>query len=149
MSKLFNKSMMKAINVADLKNWKELVEKGVDILVEHGYATNKLTDAILDSTEKYGAYYVLEKGLAFLHAPVGEYNLKTGISIILLDDFIEFNNQSDKLGKIIITLSAIDNSSHMNLLEEFGKYFMNEEFKKEAFKINDIDTFLKLVDKYK
>ncbi|TNK92619.1 PTS sugar transporter subunit IIA, partial [Mycoplasmopsis pullorum] len=127
MSNLFNPKMTKYVN--DKLDWVEVINKGVEILVENGYAKQTLADAILESTKQFGAYYVLERGLALLHAAPGDYALKNGTSVMILDDFVRFNNQEDKEARIIVTLSAVDSSSHLNILQEFSHYFMNDEFK--------------------
>ncbi|UUD35429.1 PTS sugar transporter subunit IIA [Mycoplasmopsis caviae] len=147
MSQLFNKDMTKRLH--GVSDWKQVVHEGVKILVEFGYSKQSLEDAILESTKKFGAYYVLERGLAFLHAPVGDYSLKTGASVMILDDFVRFNEQEGKEAKIIITLSATDSNSHLSLLMELSNYFQNEEFKKEAYKVDTVDALMSLIEKYK
>ncbi|MEE3928085.1 PTS sugar transporter subunit IIA [Mycoplasmopsis ciconiae] len=147
MSKLFQKDLMEYNST--LNNWKDVVRHGVDLLVKKGCATQELADAIFKSTEEFGAYYVLEKGLALLHAAPGPYALKTATSLILLKDYVTFNNQPDKQAKIIITLSATDSTSHLEILQEFSHYFTNEEFKKEALEAKSLQEFEQLLQKYK
>lgn len=147
MSELFKKEMTKRLK--GVNDWKKVIHEGVKILVEHGYAKQTLEDAILESTKKFGAYYVLERGLAFLHAQPGDYSLKTGTSVMILDDFVRFNDQEGKEAKIVITLSAVDSNSHLSLLMELSEYFQNEEFKKQAYQANDVKILLDLVEKYK
>ncbi|EFF41114.1 PTS sugar transporter subunit IIA [Mycoplasmopsis alligatoris] len=147
MSKLFNPSMMEYDK--KLTDWKQVVNHGVNMLVENGYATAQLENAILESTEKYGAYYVLEKGIALLHAAPGDYILKNGTSTLILDKEVVFNNQSDKSARIIITLSAKDSTTHIGILQEFSHYFMNDDFKKEALKVKSLEEFNNLLEKYK
>ncbi|TNK91589.1 PTS sugar transporter subunit IIA, partial [Mycoplasmopsis pullorum] len=69
--------------------------------------------------------------------------------VMILDDFVRFNNQEDKEARIIVTLSAVDSSSHLNILQEFSHYFMNDEFKKEILQVKNIEEFWNLIDKYK
>lgn len=147
MSKLFNNNMLEYNHT--LKNWREVVFRGVELLAENGYATVKLADAIFESTSTYGAYYVLEEGLCLLHAKPGSYILKNGASTIILEDLIEFNNQKDKRAKIVITLAAKDSSSHIELIQEFAHYFTNENFKKSLYKVKTIQEFKKLVEEFK
>ncbi|UUD36929.1 ascorbate-specific PTS system enzyme II Ccomponent [Mycoplasmopsis californica] len=145
--KLFDKKMMEYRN--DLSDWKDVVCAGVDLLVKNKYATKELADAVFESTEQYGAYYVLEKGLALVHAKPGPYALKPGTSTLILDRYVKFNNQDDKEAKIIITLSAIDSTSHISIIQEFGEYFTDENFKKQALACESLQSFVKLLDNYK
>lgn len=136
--KLFNKNLAKQID----KNitWQDCVHQGVELLEKEGIATNKLADAIFESTEKYGAYYVLEKGLALLHAPSGDYNKKVGLSLLILPENVQFNNE-DKWARIILTLSAIDQVQHMELIQEFGELFMNPDVKDKLLNAKDLNEF--------
>lgn len=144
--KLFNQEISKEI--IEKVTWKDLVREGVDLLVQNGYATKGLEDAILESTAKHGAYYVLEKGIALLHAPVGPYALKTGTSLIYLPENVQFNNE-DKWARIIVTLSATDSTSHMGLIQEFGEIFTNEETKKKIFGTKNMKEFFELYNSLK
>ncbi|UUD36184.1 PTS sugar transporter subunit IIA [Mycoplasmopsis citelli] len=144
--KLFDPQLMQYM---DKKvSWKEAIHLGVDMLVKQNKATQKLEEEILLSTEKFGAYYVLEKGIALLHAPAGKYCLKAATSTLILNEEIIFNNQPDKVAKIIITLSAPDNNSHFELIAEFGNYFMNQEFKQRALNVKSKQEFLDLITQF-
>ncbi|WP_434336999.1 PTS sugar transporter subunit IIA [Mesomycoplasma conjunctivae] len=143
--KLFDKKMMV---FKDIKDWKEVVHEGVRILVENQKATWDLEKAIMESTAQFGAYYVLEKGIALLHAPVGAYCVEAAASILLLHNYVTFNNQEDKQAKIIVTLSAPNSNDHIDLISQFANYFGNQEFKKEAYQANSVEHFLDIVKKY-
>ena len=132
----------------DINDWKTAVKEGVNILVENGYATEALAEAIFKSTQENGAYYVLERGIALLHAPPADYSKKLGVSFMLLDKEIQFNNE-DKYAKLIFTLSAPDSTSHIGIIEEFGKIFTNVETKKQimdAKSIIEIKEILKKIN---
>ena len=144
--KLFNESLAKEITTQ--VTWKDLVKEGVELLVEGGFATQKLEDAILESTKQNGAYYVLEKGIALLHAPVGPYALKSGTSLIYLPENVQFNDE-DKWARIIVTLSATDATSHMGLIQEFGEIFMNNESKEKLFATKTMDEFFQVYNSLK
>ncbi|WAM10415.1 PTS sugar transporter subunit IIA [Mycoplasmopsis cynos] len=53
-----------------------------------------------------------------------------------------FNNQPEKMVKIIITLSAPDNISHFDFIKEFGDYFMNQDFKQKVLNIKSLRNLL-------
>lgn len=143
-SSLFNEKMLQWVD-QDL-SWKEVVNKGVQILVDNGYATSELADAIFESTRKYGAYYVLIPGLALLHAAPGDYALKTGTSTLILANEVEFNNDPEKKARIIITLSAPNNKDHMGLLQEFSHWFGNPDLAKKIINVKSLDEFKKVVN---
>lgn len=143
---LFNEKMTK---FSKIENWTEAVHEGVRILVENKKATYDLEKAIMEQTAKFGAYYVLEEGVALLHAPAGDYCLEVGTSILILDKMIVFNNQNDKKAKIIITLSVPNSSDHIALIQEFGVFFGNSDFKKEIYASRSIKKFYEIINKYR
>lgn len=144
---LFEKDTV--IWIDKLMDWKDVVHLGVKMLVKQSKATQELETAILKSTAEFGAYYVLEKGIALLHAAPGNYSIKAGTSTIILPKEIIFNNQENKIAKIIITLSTPDANSHMKYIEDFAKYFMNDDFKKEILNVKDLKEFWFVIEKYK
>ncbi|TDV23536.1 PTS system IIA component (L-Asc family) [Mycoplasmopsis mustelae] len=144
--KLFDPKMI--IYLSKEINWKQAIHLGVKMLVDNQKASFQLENEILKSTEKFGAYYVLEKGIALLHAPAGSYCYKPATSTLILDKEIIFNNQADKVAKIIITLSAPDNDSHFDLIAEFAKYFGDTNFKEKVLSISSLQEFLDLIKQW-
>ncbi|MCU9933482.1 PTS sugar transporter subunit IIA [Mycoplasmopsis cynos] len=134
--KLFNTQMLEWID--EKIDWKEAIHKGVELLVNNNKATFELEEKILEVTKEFGAYYVLEKGIALVHAPAGGHCLEAATSTLILKDEIVFNNQPEKMAKIIITLSAPDNISHFDFIKEFGDYFMNQDFKQKVLNIKSL-----------
>ncbi|VEU59352.1 PTS sugar transporter subunit IIA [Mesomycoplasma neurolyticum] len=141
--KLFDFKMMKYID--EKLDWKQVIHEGVKLLVDNNKATWELKEKIFEVTKKYGAYYVLERGLALLHAPAGVYAKQAAISTLILKDEVCFNNQDDKCAKIILTLSAPNNLQHISLIQQFGQWFMDENFKNKAFSVNSLEEFLQLI----
>ena len=142
---LFKKT--KSIEIKGETNWKDATKAGVQILVDNNDATMGLYDAILESTKQMGAYYVLEKGIALLHAPVGEYCLEAAASLVYLKDNIQFNDE-DKYARILIVLSAPNSTTHMEYIKEFGEIFTNEELKGKLLSTEKLEEFLHLYNEY-
>lgn len=142
MAKLFNKKLMK--QDFEVTDWKEATKIGVDMLVKEGLATPKLADAIFESTEKLGAYYVFEKGIALLHAPPGDYSIKAGASILLTKENIQFNNE-DKWARVLVTLSSPDAESHMQIIQDFGAVFMDHDLKGKVLNSKSIEELAELI----
>ncbi len=141
---MFDKNNTKEIN--QKISWKETLKEGVKILCKNKIATFKLYDAILETTRKNGAYWVLERGIALAHAPIGNYNKKPGVSLIWLKHETKFNDE-EKYAKILITLSAVDATSHMKYMKEFGEVFGNKNLKNNLLKSISLKEFLKLYNK--
>ncbi|MDQ0513957.1 PTS system ascorbate-specific IIA component [Mycoplasmoides fastidiosum] len=128
-----------------IHDWKTAVIKGVEILVRHNKATAQLANAIFATTAKFGPYYVFEGGLALLHAEPGTYALAPATSTLILKDNVIFADQADKQARIIITMAAPDNNSHMDLIAEFSQYFTDEQTKAAILKVQSLAEFKKII----
>ena len=60
-----NKSIRLGLSAA---TWQEAVKLAVDPLIESGAVQPQYYDAIVESTEEYGPYYILMPGMAMPHA---------------------------------------------------------------------------------
>ncbi|WP_167747400.1 PTS sugar transporter subunit IIA, partial [Streptococcus oralis] len=49
-------------------SWQEAVKLAIDPLVDSGAVLPEYYDAIIESTEEYGPYYILMPGMAMPHA---------------------------------------------------------------------------------
>ena len=136
---MFDKNNTKEINQKII--WQKALKEGVKILCKNKISTSKLYDAILEITRKNGAYWVLERGIALAHAPIGNYNKKPGVSLVWLKHETQFNNEK-KYAKILITLSAIDSKSHIKYIKEFGNVFGNTNLKKKLLNSTSLKEFL-------
>lgn len=138
---MFDKENTKEINYKI--TWQKAIKNGVEILCKNKIANFELYNAILETTKKHGAYWVLERGLALAHAPIGNYNKKPGISLVWLKHETQFNNE-EKYARILITFSAIDSTSHMKYIKEFSNVFGNENLKKKLLNSTSLKEFLKI-----
>jgi PTS system ascorbate-specific IIA component len=137
---MFNEKNSKQINKKI--TWKRAIQEGVKLLHKNKIASMELYDAILESTKKNGAYWILERGIALAHAPIGNYNKKPGVSLIWLKNEIQFNDEK-KYAKLIITLSAVDSNSHIKYIKEFGNIFTNKNLKRKLLDSKSLKDFLK------
>lgn len=128
--------MIDKLSLIDIKNnnvsWEVAIKNGVQLLVNQEIATMKLADSIIENTNKLGPYYVLMPKVALAHTSPGSYNKKIGLSIILFKEEIKFSNDERHKVNLLFTLSAIDGSSHMDILAKFSQLLSNDEVVKKA-----------------
>jgi len=103
----------------EVATWQEAVRVGVDLLKCAGVVEERYYQAILDSTEKNGAYYLLEKGFAMPHARPEQGAIKTGFSLVVLKTPVEFSNEENDPVRIVLTVAGKDN-------KEFSEYALVE-----------------------
>lgn len=114
--------------------------------MRNGLAAPALADAIFAQTRKFGAYYVLEKGIALLHAPADpQYAFGVGVSVLVCRNAVVFNGQAEKTARIIFTIVTPDNSGHIALIEKFGTYFADDVWKAKLLQCADFAEFNVLI----
>lgn len=109
-------------HVAD---WREAIHIACAPLIEQNYCTQAYEQAIYASTEKFGPYYVLCENLALIHASNQSGVLDTQMSITVLKDAVKFKPDGYDV-RVLVTLVAKDNESHMEGIQAVSNIFMDE-----------------------
>ena len=86
----------------EAKDWKEAVKVAVDPLIESGAILPEYYDAIIESTEEYGPYYILMPGMAMPHARPEAGVQRDAFSLITLQNPVVFSD-----GKEVSVLLAL------------------------------------------
>ena len=72
------------------KNWQEAIDFSMASLLANHYVNANYIQAIKDSTINNGPYYILAPGVAMPHARPECGALKTGMSLTLLKQEVQF-----------------------------------------------------------
>lgn len=107
-------------------SWQDAVKKTTGFLEAKGYVSNQYADAIIESTEENGPYYVLCPGLAMPHARPEKGVLKTGLGIHIFTTPVEFGSDLGP-AQILITLAAKDSDTHIEVIQALSEMFCDEE----------------------
>ncbi|WP_050904043.1 PTS sugar transporter subunit IIA, partial [Vibrio harveyi] len=95
-------------------------------LEDKGYVSQQYADAIIQSTEENGPYYVLCPGLAMPHARPETGVLKTGLGIHIFPSPVDFGSDLGP-ANILITLAAKDSDTHIEVIQALSEMFVDEE----------------------
>lgn len=109
------------------KGWEEAVRLCGSILVERGYVEPRFVEAMVQLVRENGPYIVIAPGLAFPHARPQDGAKVSGLSLIRLLAPVEFGNEDNDPVRLVIALSATDNSSHIDALAELFEVIAEEE----------------------
>jgi len=126
-------------------DWKDVIRKGGNMLVEVGAVEPRYVDAMIHFAEKLGPYIVLAPGLALPHARPEEGVLKTWFSLITLSEPIEFGNEDNDPVYVAFCMAARNKEEHIDALSTIAflcgedKYF---ERIKTAATLQDIYQIL-------
>lgn len=128
----------------DVSDWEEAVIKGGEILKNNGCINDSYINAMINNVKKLGSYIVILPGIAMPHASTGDGSLKIGFSIMTLKNPINFGNAENDPVKVIVTMSVIDNISHINALKELMQILEQDEFINKVSKVKTKDEVLKI-----
>lgn len=108
-------------------NWEDAIRKSSQILLEKGSIESRYIDAMIKVVHENGPYIVISKHIALAHTRPECGALHTDIAFATLKPAINFNAGALDPVKLIITLSATDADTHLDLLSELSDILMDEE----------------------
>jgi transcriptional antiterminator/mannitol/fructose-specific phosphotransferase system IIA component (Ntr-type) len=112
----------------EAKDWEEAVKIGGELLVKNGFAEPQYVEAMINTVKEMGPYIVIAPGIAMPHARPEAGARKIGMSLITLKNPVNFGNKENDPVKIVVSLCAIDHSSHLKALSELVELLGDEEF---------------------
>lgn len=123
------KEILKKENVRILnqvKDWREAIKVSTDPLIEQGYITENYPKRIIQLTEEHGAYYIVAKNLALVHARPEDGVLQQQLAVTVIRKPVVFDNKEDEPVQLFVTLCATDSNSHLEMLQELAEIMMDE-----------------------
>ncbi len=131
---------------ASAEDWKEVVEKAGQLLKKAGYVEEKYIQAMKDSIIENGPYVVIGKGVALLHARPEDGVKKLGMSLLTLDQPIEFGNENNDPVKIAFAFCAEDNKKHVKAIADLSLVLMEENAVDQIAEMESIADILKYIE---
>ena len=130
-------------------NWQNAIEIGTSLLEDKGIVENEYKEQIINNFKELGPYMVIAPGIVLSHArPEAGVN-ETGISLVTLKEPINFGSEQNDPVKLVVTLAAKDNTSHLELLSNLMDIFMNSEDLNKIFEAKSENEILEVLKKYK
>ena len=108
------------------KDWQEAVDLSMTALLKNHYVNNQYIQEIKKSTLDNGPYYILAPGVAMPHTRPEYGALKTGMSLTLLQESVNFGAGNEPV-KLLIGLSAADSDSHIGAIQALSELLCEEE----------------------
>jgi len=116
-------------------DWREVVKKVGGFMYLAGDIDANYIDAMRKAIEDLGPYAVVAPGIVLLHARPEDGVKKTSCTITTLENGVDFGSQYDPV-YLAIGLSAVDNESHIRMLQDLSVLLQDEEM---VSKINDFE----------
>lgn len=129
------------INV-DVKSWQEAIEKVGNLLLVNNKIEGRYIESMIDTVNNMGPYIVMAKGIAMPHARPEHGAKETSLSIITLNNPVEFGNKDFDPVTMVIGLSSVDSKSHLELLSDLSNIMNDEEL---IEKVKDCKSKIELI----
>lgn len=107
-----------------VSSFEEAIKTSCDILIEEGSVEPRYFDSIMENLSKYGPYFNIAPLIAMPHARPEQGALSTDLCVLKLNEPVDFMGKDVK---IFFTLSATDNSKHMDILTKISSICTNDE----------------------
>lgn len=111
----------------ECNNWEEVVQAAADLLIKDGAIEPEYVDAVKDAIHEFGSYMVLLDDIAFFHGRPCSAVHRLAMGLVTLKSPVYL---LEKRIKAAFLFAAVDNNSHMELLQEFGEALQDEMFLK-------------------
>ena len=108
-------------------NWREAIIHSGELLVNTNAVKKEYIQSMIENVEELGPYIVIAPSIAMPHARPEDGVKKTSLSLITLNEGIEFGHKKNDPVEIIIALAAVDDNTHVNLLKELMNQLKNKK----------------------
>ncbi|EGD50476.1 PTS modulated transcriptional regulator, MtlR family [Thermoanaerobacter ethanolicus JW 200] len=132
----------------EAKDWEEAVRIGGELLEKSGAIEPRYIDAMINTVKEIGPYIVIAPGIAMPHARPEAGAKKIGMSLITLKNSVNFGNKENDPVKIVVSLCAIDHSSHLKALSELVELLGDEKFVSLLATAERKEEVLEYISKY-
>ncbi len=126
-------------------SWKEAVEVGGLLLVKSGLVDISYVEDMIENVEKYGPYMAVGNGLALPHGENNGNVMKTGISLITLENPVIFDN--GEIVKTILCFCSRDGMEHIDVLVDFMSLVENHNLLEHIQRFSHLEELIDFIKK--
>lgn len=139
------KSKKISVNV-EAADWKEVVDKTGELLLEADQIEARYIEAMKQSIIDNGPYVVIGKGIALLHARPEDGVKENCLSLITLKEPVEFGNENNDPVKIAFAFGTVDNDKHVKTISELSVVLMEEQAVDKIAAMDSSEEILKYIE---
>lgn len=108
-----------------ITDWRQAIRTAAQKLLEKEYIEDKYIGKMIENIEKLGPYIILSDDVAMPHSRPEDGVKKTGISLLKLDEGVDFGENSSI--RLIFILAAKDSNSHIDMITELVNMLQDDE----------------------
>jgi len=125
--------------VDSVSDWKQAIRLSAQPLLAKETMTEAYIDAIFNSHQELGPYYVLAPGLAMPHARPEQGAIKNGLSLLHIKQGVSFDAEENDPIYVVIMLCALSGDEHINMITALADIFSDDERLSALLKASSIE----------
>ncbi|MCE9980644.1 PTS sugar transporter subunit IIA [Leclercia adecarboxylata] len=125
--------------VDSVSDWKQAIRLSAQPLLAKETMTEAYIDAIFNSHQELGPYYVLAPGLAMPHARPEQGAIKNGLSLLHIKQGVSFDAEENDPIYVVIMLCALSGNEHINMITALADIFSDDERLSALLKASSIE----------
>ena len=134
--------------VESANDWRDAIKIACNPLINNKFIEPRYIDAIIQSHEKIGPYYVLGRGIAMPHARPEDGVNQLSLGLTVIKQGVEFGSEGNDPIKLLIVLAATDSNSHIGAIAKLAELFDNQEDIDSIMQSENVDDILNIIAKY-
>lgn len=132
--------------VDHVSHWEEAIWLGAQPLLENGSIEASYVEAMIANVKTHGPYIVICPMIAIPHAENKVGVLKMGMSLLKLKEPVNVLDDPEKAVKILITLAATDNKTHLKALAQLSNLLSDSYSREELIACSTTQEILKMLE---
>ncbi len=131
--------------VDSVSDWKQAIRLSAQPLLAKETMTEAYIDAIFNSHQELGPYYVLAPGLAMPHARPEQGAIKNGLSLLNIKQGVSFDAEENDPVYVVIMLCALSGDEHINMITALADIFSDDERLSALLKASSIEEIQRVI----
>ncbi len=131
--------------VDSVSDWKQAIRLSAQPLLAKETMTEAYIDAIFNSHQELGPYYVLAPGLAMPHARPEQGAIKNGLSLLHIKQGVSFDAEENDPIYVVIMLCALSGNEHINMITALADIFSDDERLSALLKASSIEEIQRVI----
>ncbi|MBY7144559.1 PTS sugar transporter subunit IIA [Virgibacillus sp. NKC19-3] len=130
-----------------VENWQEAGQKAGELLLENNIVEERYIQSMIDGVYEYGPYIVIAPGIALFHARPEEGVKEIGLTMITLENPVDFGAGNKDPVDLVFALGAVDHNTHLNLMAELMRVLQDKQLLEMIRTEENVDRVLNMINK--
>lgn len=136
----FHNNNVKYLKKVD--SWKEAIKESGKILKDNGIINELHINKMIKMVENYGGYIVIEEGIAIPHAEISSDIIKNGISLLILEEKVFFEN--GKGANIFLSFAFTNKKEQEEIIKDIFELITKNQFIEKVKQIRNYEELMRI-----